>query len=250
MERWKAWYARLLPEERSAFFFACEPLSFSPGTTLFRQGEGNTSLYFVDQGVLQLFAASDKGQEVLVRRVGPGDLAGEDTFYKSSVCTTRLVALTAGSCQVLSREALMVLDETVAGLGPKLRAFCSQGRSPSEMLQAKGVNRRAHKRIPAQGVIVFQVLSGEKKGATASLLKGRMADISAGGLSFYVKTANGRGIRQLLGRYLGMKFLLTASGNPQPLVCKGVVTGVLCHMDNEYSIHVKFDKLLNPMLFV
>ncbi|TYT74823.1 cyclic nucleotide-binding domain-containing protein [Desulfobotulus mexicanus] len=251
MALWKPWYTRLAPEERSAFFFATEPLLFSAGESLFRQGEKNRSLFFVDRGSLQLISVSDGGQETLIRRLAPGTFAGEDTFYKTSVCTTSLVALTAGACRVLKRKKLLPLAEKVPGLAPKLQDFCLEGRSSSAVLQSKGINRRMYKRIPAQGVIVFQVIPKESgQGSSPGLFKGRMSDISAGGLSFYVKTGNDKNVRQLLDAKLGMKFVLSASGNLQPMVCKGVVTGVLSHMDNEYSVHVKFSKPLDPMLFV
>ncbi|TWI74021.1 pentatricopeptide repeat protein [Desulfobotulus alkaliphilus] len=242
---WKNWYNQLKQEERSAFFFATSPFSFSPGDVLFRKGEMNDTLFFVDEGALNLVSVSDTGQEVVLRRVGPGSFAGEETFYKSSVCTSSLVALMPGEGRIFTRNALLSLSETLPGLGPKLRDFTISAPSEGQTVQAKGINRRSHKRIPVQGSIVFQPL-GQKDTAPA---QGRMADISQGGLSFYVKTANGQAVRQLLGNRLGMKFLLPHTGNPQPVVCKGEVTGVLCHMDYEYSIHVKFDSLLDAKNF-
>ncbi|MCW7755311.1 cyclic nucleotide-binding domain-containing protein [Desulfobotulus sp. H1] len=251
MAIWKSWYARLVPEERSAFFFASSELSFEAGTILFQQHKKNDVLFFVDQGALQLVSVSDKGSEALVRRIGPGEFAGEDTFFRASICTTSLMALSAGCCRTLKKEALAVLDETVPALRPKLLDFCMEKRSASEVLQSKGINRRAHKRVPAQGLIVFQIVSagGAQGSEQQKIFKGRLSDISAGGLSFYVKTANEKGIHQLLGKVLGMKFVLAKSVNAQPVVCKGVVTGVLSHLQNEHSVHVRFEKLLNPMLF-
>lgn len=245
---WHDLYGRLNQEEQNALYFATAQETCEPGEVLFHQGGRNTALYLMDRGEMKL-VYTDGARETLVKTIRAGEIAGADTFYRTSLCTTSLIALSPGVYHKLDRGALTKLEETQPGLGPKLRDFCLKFSSESEVLKAKGLNRRVHKRITTEGSLVFQVLSSVGKPVSAKLIKGQMADISAGGLSFYLKTANDQNVRQLLGRRVAMKFILPRARNSQPVMQRGQVTGVLSHLSNDYSIHVKFDSLLDPHQF-
>ncbi|TWI71719.1 PilZ domain-containing protein [Desulfobotulus alkaliphilus] len=242
-ENWKELYSRMTPGERSAFFFACDPLPFSSGYFLFRQGEKNQNLFFVDDGCLQLLFLSGERREKILSRVGPGEFAGEDTFFGSSLCTESLVGLTQGLCRRLSLEALGRLERDFPGFIKRIQTYCIHAGTTGQKLAARGVNRRIYVRIPDNGVVVFQLLCIEGSGNNV-LLKGLMSDISAGGLSFHVSTSNDRAVRSLLGREIGMKFMVPLQEGRHPVVCKGTVVGIMPCQNCEYSVHVKFRQLL------
>ncbi|TYT74824.1 cyclic nucleotide-binding domain-containing protein [Desulfobotulus mexicanus] len=243
-ENWKDLYSSFTPGERSAFFFACDPLPFSSGYFLFRQGEKSRNLFFVDEGCLHLIFLSGERHAKILGRVGPGEFAGEDTFFGNSLfCTASLVGLKGGVCRKLSLEALGRLEDDFPGFIKRIQAYCIHAGTTGQKLSARGVNRRAYVRIPDSGIIVFQLLCMEGR-AENVLLKGLMSDISAGGLSFYVSASNDRAVRSLLGREIGMKLILQLQEGRHPVVCKGTVVGILPCQNLEYSVHVKFRKQL------
>lgn len=234
-QNWKKLYARLTPGERSAFFFACTPLFFFAGDVLFFQGRKNNHLFFVEEGHLQLVFVSAKRVEKVFRLLGPGEFAGEDTFFGASFCGASLVAMEPGLYRKISLETLEALDRDFPGLYAKVQAYCQECGPPAGGLMSMDLSRREWERVPAAGVLVFQILEeGE-----APLWKGLLTNFSAGGLSFLVRTPNDRAIRALLGKTLGMKFLKPGEKN-RPVVCKGSVVGILPCGVHAYTLHVKF----------
>jgi len=75
--------------------------------------------------------------------------------------------------------------------------------------------------------------------------KGNISGISAGGLSFYIKTSKTKTARLLLGRAIHLQFSLPVAAADKPLQKRGTVTGVKHHLHNDYSVHVKFDDLMD-----
>ena len=71
--------------------------------------------------------------------------------------------------------------------------------------------------------------------------KGVFADISEGGLSFFIITSKRETARLLLGRRLGLKFLIPTRAAPLKTFQHGTVICVNYHLKNEYSIHVSFE---------
>jgi CRP-like cAMP-binding protein len=237
-------YSDLTPEEGNAIFFAMEEVTFSSGDNFFSQGHKNNELFFVDKGSLKLL--HQKGKEnIFIEDVKPGNIAGTESFFKTSVCTTSLVGDLEGSLHVLKKNKLDRLAEEYPGLSPKLQDFAYRLKSTSDLLKEKGLNRRVYKRFKTNGAIVFQILSGSGK-AIGKVLKGKLSDVSAGGLSFYFTTSNERNVNLLLGRDLMMKFIIPESRNRTELKKKGQVLSVLPQMNHEYSIHLKFDSILDP----
>ncbi|MCB9481566.1 MAG: cyclic nucleotide-binding domain-containing protein [Desulfobacteraceae bacterium] len=240
----KKLYTDLTSEEGNALFFSMKEEQFSSDDVFFRQGEKNKNLYFVNKGSLKIIHKKDQ-EDIFIREVTPGNIAGTESFFKTTVCTNTLVGSSQGSCHVLNKERLDKLKEEFPGLEPKLRDFAFTLKTSSALLQEKGVNRRVHKRFSTNGAIVFQILSASGK-SIGKVLKGRLSDVSSGGLSFYFTTSNERNVKLLLGRELMMKFIIPESKNRVDIKKKGQVLSVLPQMNHEYSIHLQFDNLLDP----
>jgi CRP-like cAMP-binding protein len=237
-------YSELTPEEGNALFFSMKEEAFESGEVFFQQGEKNRSLYFVNKGSLKIIHKKDN-EDLFIREVAPGYIAGVESFFKTTVCTNTLTGSSRGVCHVLDRERLENLKDEFPGLEPKLKDFAYTLKSTSSLVQEKGVNRRIHKRFETKGAIVFQILSASGK-AIGKVLKGRLSDVSSGGLSFYFTTSNEKNVKLLLGRDLMMKFIIPEAKNRVDLKKRGKVLSVLPQMNHEYSIHLKFDSLLDP----
>ncbi len=240
-------YDSFAPEEGNAFFFALEEIHFSTGDYFLKQGEMNDSLYFLDKGTLKLIHQKGK-EELFIKDVNPGEIGGVDSFFKTTVCTNSLIADSNGSLHFLKKSVLDSMQDKFAGMKPKIREYAQSMQNTLSALEKSGINRRVFKRLPSNGMIVFQILSSSGK-AIEKVLKGRLADISGGGLSFYFTTANKKNVNLLLGRDLVMKFVLPEYIDNSEFKKKGRVLSVLQHMHHEYSIHLKFDKIFDIEIF-
>ncbi len=246
MEVWKEFYGSLTTEESNIFFFAMKKSRYEPGEPVFRQGDKNDRLYFIDQGQLKMVYAQ-RGAEKLIRNLGPGSLAGEDTFFSITVCTTSLVPHSRVKLNSLDRATYEKWEEEQPALASKVKAYSLALKKESDVLREKGLNRRAYRRIKMTGPILFYVLNaaGEPIGKA---FKGDMADVSLGGLSFYIKTANRKNALMLLGRRLRVKFDLPGGGGKREVKQVGTITGVINHLFNDYSIHMRFDTPMNKLV--
>jgi len=52
----------------------------------------------------------------------------------------------------------------------------------------------------------------------------------------------------LLGRALKLQFIIPADGSKRKIETKGTVIGVHYHLQNDYSIHIKFTGLLEESI--
>ena len=82
---WSHLYKRLTNEEKIAFYYGMKKANYEAEQIVFRQGEMNSNLYFIDAGRLKMFYHKDK-HGILLKTIGPGDVAGEDTFFSNSTC--------------------------------------------------------------------------------------------------------------------------------------------------------------------
>jgi hypothetical protein len=91
--------------------------------------------------------------------------------------------------------------------------------------------------------MLIQLVNSTGK-AVGKPFKGDLADISLGGLCFFIKTANRDAARTMLGRRLNMTFAIPGPSGPLKTTQAGRVCAVNYHMQNDYSVHVQFTSLL------
>ena len=246
MDIWSDFYKNLTTEETNIFYFALTKKIIYPDEIIFKQGDQNNKLWFIDQGQLKL-VYSQKGVEKLIKTMGPGSLAGEDTFFTISVCTTSLTALGRAGVNYLDIDTYTKWQTDYPTLASKIEMYCSNLIKNAKLLKEKGINRREHRRIKISGTILFQVLNASGK-PIGKAFKGDISDISIGGLSFFIKTSNRKNALMLLGRKLNVKFSLPMGNTSLETVQKGTITGVINHLFRDYSIHMKFDNLLSKLV--
>ena len=240
---WHEFYDMLSPEEANEFYYAMYAADIEPDEMIFQQSEINSRLFFIDQGQLHLFYEQD-GRRILLKDLGPGHFAGDDTFFADAHCTTSLITTTRVRLHQLEKKALSRLKDKVPGFEPKLRAFCKSKEDVDVLLQKSGLERRMEDRLSVSGQALIQVLNeaGQPEGNS---FKGELLDISASGLACMVKFAP-RSANLLLGRKLNISLILPQVDFDPKIRRVGKVLALTSLPFHEYIVHLDFVKDLNP----
>lgn len=237
VEMFSAIYGNLSEEETNALFFSMQAKDAAAGEVLYREGEPNGRLFFLDQGQLNLFFTREE-KENLVSVIEPGAIAGQDSFFISSLATTSLAAQTDTHLQVLDFSTTTGWQESLPGLTDKLEQFCRR-HGLGDLMATKGLERRTNRRIKVEGQVVGQVV-GESGELAGKPFRGELADLSNAGIAFFIK-ATDRAARMLLGCKLQVRLTIQTSGKDQTVVRKGLVVAVNVLYIGDYSIHFRFD---------
>lgn len=238
---WSELYAGLTAEESAALQNEMQEVVFQPGHPIFTQGQKKQNLYFIDGGQAKHIYTKEN-REMFINRIATGNIANVDAFFDAGLCTSSLIAIDLVKAHLLPATTLQGWQESLPTLEPKLRDFCVREEKISELLKKGALDRRIQRRIQFPGRILLKVVdaTGEVVGKT---IRGDISDVSIGGVSFYVHTANREQAQMLLGHNLYLRF------NMPPVMTEvkqvGKVLGVAqADSPEKYSVHVKFSKVL------
>ncbi|MFC1839637.1 cyclic nucleotide-binding domain-containing protein [Thermodesulfobacteriota bacterium] len=248
-DRLKAWseiYDKLNDSETQTLYFAMKPAEYDAGKTVFNQGELDSRLYFINSGMIKLIFKKDD-EEILIKELETGDIFGQETFFAMTVCTVSAVTATRAELEYLEKDTVTKWEKDIPGLIQKINDHCLKLEKASEILNKKGENRRTHERVNISGQISIQTLDSTGSPA-GEPTKGSLADISMGGISFFVKTSKERAEKIFLDQKVNVKFSVKAGDSKQEMDQKGVAVAVLTHL-YDYSVHIKFDNLLDEKTF-
>ncbi len=241
---WKDLYDSLTPEEGNDLYYSLEKVALDPDQTILKQGRLNNKLFFVDQGTLKV-VFSQKNQLNFVKDIMPSETAGEDTFFAISLCTTSTISTSGVQIKYLPREKFDIIAEKFPGFADKLESFCrkiSQNSVP-EILKQKEVERRQDQRHDINGKIITQLLHNDGK-PLSSAFSGSIDDLSRGGLSYSIKCSKQSTARMLLGRPAQLQMDIQLGQTSKTIQATGQIVCAKGILFNDYSIHVKFGKLL------
>lgn len=230
-------YDSLSEEETNALFFGMSAEQAEAGEVLYREGEPNRRLFFLNRGQLITFFTRE-AKDYLISVLEPGTIAGQDSFFLSSFATMSLAVQTAASLQVLDFSIIADWKETMPGLVEKVEQFC-QRRSVGDLVAAKGMERRTSRRIKIEGSVVAQIL-GESDELAGKPFRGDLCDLSNTGMAFFIN-ATDRAARMLLGRRLQVRLAIQTAGKNQRVERKGQAVAVNALYIGDYSIHLRFD---------
>lgn len=238
---WAPFFKGLSPEEAGSFFFALREQTVGSEQIILQQGQPNDRLYLVHQGSLKM-VYRDKDKELLIQRLGSGDIFGQDTFFSINVCTATIKTLSPVKLSYMERETLENLKAALSFLESNLRKVCYSGQSMFDLLRRKGIDRRSYRRINLQTKVTVQLLSSDSKAILRRPITAELWDISKIGLSFYFQSKNPEAVRRLVGRTLGISFSLLIGGKPREIAVTGIVQGVDSHPLEEFSVHVRLNR--------
>jgi CRP-like cAMP-binding protein len=236
---WSHLYKRLTKEEKIALYYGMKKASYEAEQIIFRQGEVNSNLYFINAGRLKTFYHKDK-HGILLKTIGPGDIAGEDTFFSNSTCTFSMMADSAVKLNFLEKIVLQKWHDEAPTLASKLQAYCAELESIIDLLQKKELERRAHRRFVVPGSATIQITAKPDN----KVFKGDLSDISASGVSFVMSTSS-KEADMLLGRHLNLKLAFDQAFPELRIDRNGSIVGIHHQMFNEYLINVKWEEPLD-----
>ena len=242
---WRDLYQELSSEEAHAFYYALKEANYGVEEFVFRQGEQNSNLYFIDFGQLKLIY-TQRDDDLLIKTLDAGSIAGEDTFFSIAICTSSLVTSSTVKLRVLEANAFQKLEEHSPALVTKIERYCTKLPKIPDLIKGKGIDRKEFRRVKVKGPLRFQILDASGK-PIGNAYKGTLWDISAGGLSFYIK-ANRKNALVLLGRQILVSFSLSKSQEKIKFEQVATIVAVINHHFNSYSVHLKFAKLLERSL--
>ncbi len=240
-EQWQDLCHGLSEEENNALYYALKEISLKPGTAFIEQGKLNNRLFFISQGQTNL-VCQHGARQFLLEKLNAGDIAGEDTFFGISICTTSVVCQGQVTVKYLDRKSMEAWQESFPGLEEKLRAYCLGHSRLDSAKAAKNLERRHDTRFPLEGVVNAQLqdLKGQDLGAS---FRGVLEDVSAGGICFYIKSSTQSTARMLLGRPVSLSFSWINLG----LYVRGVIVSSKYHLRNDYTVHVKVTNRNDPL---
>lgn len=246
LDLWPQLFQALTAEETNALYYALQETVFEADEVVFEQGKRHARLYFIVSGQLKLIHAKEN-REYFLQTINNGDIVGVDTFFTISTCTTSLVTLSRTKVRYLERASMDGWQEQFPGLERKLHDFCLDFNKIPDLLKRKGLDRRTQTRYPVEGIAVIDLLnaSGDSLGRE---FKGKLADISEGGVSFFIKTSKRETARLLLGRRITFTLGMNVPVLTAPFSSLGRITSVVYHLFKDYSVHVCFDGPLSGFL--
>lgn len=255
---WPELYESLDPDEADILFHAMERIEVREEDLVFKQGETNSKLYFVERG--EIVIAYDQGQvispfgetdevdiedeEVWVKTLHPGSVAGCESFFSNSISTVSLRALTDARLRYLDNIVLEDWKNSFPLIESKLRAYCDRFKKVSEILEEYGMERRFDRRLEISGKLVVQFLDAGKN-PKGKPVGGSFADISIGGASFRIKAPGITDPVTILGKNLKIRTCIFNDRLEETIEQAGRVVGAKCADHNQiYLIHMKFDRIL------
>ncbi|MGB5748097.1 MAG: cyclic nucleotide-binding domain-containing protein [Desulfobacterales bacterium] len=246
LDTWSELYSNLEPVETNALYYGMQTVEIPADHMIFKQGDICSRLYFIDSGRLKMFyRQADKA--ILLKTLGPGDIAGEDTFFFSDAfCTTSVITDSPVNLHILEKDHLVKLNEKVPGLEPKINDYCLKIESVAKLLKAKSLERRVKGRLNLPGKVIVQTADDEKPAGKP--FRGELLDISATGLAFIIKTTP-KTAATMLGRELNMDLSFEELESDLNFKRVGTVVAVNSEPFNEYIIHAEFGKNLDPVVF-
>ncbi|CAK8723063.1 MAG: cAMP-binding domain of CRP or a regulatory subunit of cAMP-dependent protein kinase [Candidatus Electronema aureum] len=241
LDIWSNLLHELTSEEFSAIYHELENRVLEPEEILVRQGERNDELFFVNHGTIRVFYKKND-RKIYIKSLSDGDLAGEN-FFSTSVWTVSMSAVTESRISILKRSCFERWKEAYPGLEEKLRNFYNSTNNIRDLLQRKGLNRRTFDRYTLSRKVDFQVIDTPGK-PLGQKFKGRLFDVSRGGLSMVFRMAQQKHIRVLLGR--NMQITIPVVGSPPELNVQGQVLSIQPADEEmgEYKISLVFGDAL------
>ena len=157
---WARLYDHLLTENGGVLFHALQEKNVEGGQTIYRQGDHNNRLYFVNQGQLKVVHQKED-KKILIKSLVAGDIFGQDSFYSINVCTTSVVTMTPVNLSYLDRDVVERWQTEHHVLESQLREYCLSEDAIEGILKAKGLDRRVYKRLKTSTKVLSQVISPE-----------------------------------------------------------------------------------------
>ena len=247
LEIWNELYEFLTTEEFGTLYHSLQHKKYENEEVVVHQGALQTSLYFINAGKVKLFFR-DKGNRILVKTMGKGEIIGAGSFFDASVWTISMASVGITDISLLRLEKMRQWKEEFPDLEQKLRDFCSRFESIEDILSQSELNRRKYDRHKISGRVITLLLdnSGETTGVSSEV---ELFDISQSGASYQLQIVKKENARLILGRKVKIMFPAgDDSGKVTGIIGDILAVKVRSESENDYSVHVKFETLASSLL--
>lgn len=240
-ENWSGLYGILTPEEGNDLYFAMKEKVYDKEQAIFSAGDIDNNLYFIDGGEAKL-VFMNRDMEMLLKKLGPGNISGGDTFfYTTAFRTVSLIASSKIKLRYIERKIQEKWNESSPGLADKLNEYCRKSGLVLEMLEKKGLDRRINKRPKISGKVGVQLLDSSGTPAGKQFLAA-LFNISECGLTFSFKLSKNEVAHKLLGGKIKTKLSIPDDGVKKEAKQSGIIAGIGYPVLADHTIHVRFDK--------
>jgi CRP-like cAMP-binding protein len=243
-EIWNGLYDILTTEEFSAVYHALRHKKYENDEIIISQGSLQGFLFFINSGKVKLYF-DDQGSEVLVNTMGSGQIFGEGAFFEVSAWTISVASTGISEISVLNLDTLQEWTENFPELESKLKVFCKKFEKIEEFIKRSSHDRRSYKRYRITGQGTATLLDNSERGLGTSFMA-ELFDISEGGLSFLLRISKKENARLMLGRKMLIKLSKEIKSQDGITLVGDILAVKNTHtLENEYSLHMKFDNLLD-----
>jgi CRP-like cAMP-binding protein len=242
-EIWNELYDLLTTEEFSAVYHALRQKKYENEEIIISQGSLQGSLFFINSGKVKLYF-DDQGSEVLINTMESGQMIGESAFFEASVWTLSVAAIGVTEISILNLDTLQEWAENFPGLESKLKDFCKKFERIEDLVKRSSHDRRSYKRYRIAGQGATTLLDNRLRGLGTNFIA-ELFDISEGGLSFLLRVTKKQNARLMLGRKMLVKLSKNINSQDGIALIGDILAVKNTHTpENEYSLHMKFDNLL------
>ncbi len=242
---WKDLFDSLTRDEFYGLYDSFKTVEYSSGSVIVELNAENPCLYFIHSGKAKLTCKRDD-EEIFLKKTGPGEIIGTEPFFQDSRWTVSFTTIEKVHVNILERKKYLELLVDYPHIEKKLSDFCSKSENVHELLEMSGEDRREYPRFPLS-LIVQHTLLDEFGNPSTRGFNGEIADISCGGLSFYIKISSKKNSRLLLGRAIRTNIIIEGKTFAES---KGGIVAVRSGKQekSDFSVHVQFDEPLEESI--
>lgn len=241
LDVWSDLYQLMTPDEFTNLYHLLEHRRYENNDLIVSQGSSQATLFFINSGKVKLFYR-DGGREALIKNLGSGEVLGAGVFFDASVWTFSASSLGQSDISLLSLGNLQRLQDDYPAVESKLADFCRKFEKMDVFFRQTGRDRRRHQRFKASGRVAIVFLDASGSGVRS---RGELADVSAGGVSLFMRFSKKDNSRMLLGRSVSV-ILPSGELGEDGAGIQGMVSAIKGYhvIENDYSVHIKFDEPL------
>ncbi len=240
---WHKLYENLSEEEVNCLFYSMKKVVVPARKRILAHGGMNKKLFFIDKGQVTVYLPKEE-KNIVIAQLGRGDLLGEYTFATISLCSASVVSSTDVELRYLENDVALSWFDKQPVLYEKIIQFCNEHGRIEQILRSKKLEKRTNRRFSAKGLITGVLLTGEGT-RTDSVIKGVLSDISLSGCCFDTRISKQETARAMLAKHFHFTMKREISGKQVQRQMAGKVVKVSSHLHGDYSLHVRFIKLID-----
>jgi CRP-like cAMP-binding protein len=172
---WQNLYEEMTTDEFTIFYTTLKLKTYQPNELIIARGDLQAPLFLLNSGTVNL-VRNQRGEEVTLSPIGPGDLIGSDIFLTGEAWNLSLYAKDVVSAHVFDLEHLLKMQTNFPNLAEKIFTFCSRydvlqnllrvldtpatAGTDSTHIKMKDKSDKSANYITQQGTILRQVKGG------------------------------------------------------------------------------------------